>query len=119
MRGNHREWELDAACREYPTEIFFGDSRGWSRENQRAIDLACNNCAVKGECLEAALWEEQGLQRSDRFGIRGGMSANQRHLHWLKLLERGAGWCGKELHIMERNEEECLKCRREAMRKTA
>lgn len=117
MRGNHREWELDAACREYPTEIFFGDE-GWTTDNQMAVDLVCSVCPVRQECLEAALWEERDAVKR-RHGIRGGMSANQRHAYWLKLLERGAGWCGRELHIMERNEEECLNCRREAMRKTA
>lgn len=119
MRGNHRGWELDAACREYPTEIFFGDTKGWSAENSDAIKYVCGGCPVRQECLEAALWEEQGLKRNERYGIRGGMSARQRHIHWIRLIERGAGWCGKQLHIMEREDEECSECRKEALRKPA
>ena len=117
MRGNHREWELDAACREYPTEIFFGDTRGWSAENKRAIKYVCGGCPVSRECLEAALAEEQ--DEPERYGIRGGMTANQRKKYWNELVNRRAGWCGKGLHIMELTEEECPECRREAMKKPA
>jgi WhiB family redox-sensing transcriptional regulator len=42
------QWRHNAACREYPTEWWFGRDRIRARE-------ICRACAVQEECLEYAL----------------------------------------------------------------
>lgn len=108
-------WTIDAACVEYPTEIFFNDNQGWTAENKMAIKLACNNCAVKLECLESALAEEQDTH-SMRFGIRGGMGARERERLWSALLARRAGWCSNGRHIVEIDDEGCVRCSLESQK---
>ena len=43
-------WRLDAACRQHPTEWWFGNTR----ERIRA-GAVCRGCEVRTECLEYAL----------------------------------------------------------------
>lgn len=103
------DWVADAACVEYPTELFFNDGFAANAENRLAIKIACAGCAVRLECLESALQEEQGAS-TRRYGIRGGMSANEREVYWREAIARGAGWCAKQLHIVEHDEGECSQC---------
>ena len=61
-------WRLDALCAETDPEAFFPEKGGSTREAKRV----CNGCAVRTECLEAALTNDE------RFGIWGGLSERER-----------------------------------------
>ena len=61
-------WRLDALCAETDPEAFFPEQRGSTREAKRV----CSGCAVRTECLEAALVNDE------RFGIWGGLSERER-----------------------------------------
>lgn len=63
-------WENDAACQEYPPELFFDD--GMIEEAK----AACAGCLVRAECLAYALAIEENQQ--DIFGVWGGMAASER-----------------------------------------
>lgn len=103
-------WADSAACIEYPTEIFFSDTRGSNGENRLAIRLICAHCPVRNECLESALAEEQDAT-THRYGVRGGMTAHEREMYWKQLIDRRAGWCPSGKHIVE-YEQECDQCNR-------
>ena len=108
-------WRIDAECQNYPTEMFFGEVYGW--DAPMVIKATCNRCPVRQECLDAALWEEQDTPTT-RFGIRGGMTWKQRANFWRALINRRAGWCQMNMHIVEADETECQQCIQE-QRKTA
>jgi WhiB family redox-sensing transcriptional regulator len=61
-------WRLDALCAETDPEAFFPEQGGSTREAKRV----CGGCAVRIECLEAALGNDE------RFGIWGGLSERER-----------------------------------------
>lgn len=82
------EWTERAACRGVAVDVFF--RAGGCGCNREAIAL-CADCAVRVECLEAAL-EVEHQARSERFGIRGGLTADQRH----DLMRERRGWAQVE-----------------------
>jgi len=61
-------WRLDALCAETDPEAFFPEKGGPTREAKRV----CTGCAVRLECLEYA------LSNDERFGIWGGLSERER-----------------------------------------
>jgi WhiB family transcriptional regulator, redox-sensing transcriptional regulator len=61
-------WRLDALCAETDPEAFFPEKGGSTREAKRV----CSGCAVRTECLEYA------LANDERFGIWGGLSERER-----------------------------------------
>jgi WhiB family transcriptional regulator, redox-sensing transcriptional regulator len=61
-------WRLDALCAETDPEAFFPEKGGSTREAKRV----CVGCAVRIECLEFA------LANDERFGIWGGLSERER-----------------------------------------
>ena len=61
-------WRLDALCAETDPEAFFPEKGGSTREAKRV----CGGCAVRDECLESALTNDE------RFGIWGGLSERER-----------------------------------------
>jgi WhiB family redox-sensing transcriptional regulator len=61
-------WRLDALCAETDPEAFFPEKGGSTREAKRV----CSGCAVRAECLEYA------LANDERFGIWGGLSERER-----------------------------------------
>jgi WhiB family transcriptional regulator, redox-sensing transcriptional regulator len=61
-------WRLDALCAETDPEAFFPEKGGSTREAKRV----CGGCAVREECLEYALGNDE------RFGIWGGLSERER-----------------------------------------
>ena len=69
-------WRLDALCAETDPEAFFPEKGGSTREAKRV----CSGCAVRDECLESA------LANDERFGIWGGLSERERRR--LRLLRR-------------------------------
>ena len=71
------EWRLDALCAETDPEAFFPEKGGSTREAKRV----CTGCAVRAECLESALTNDE------RFGIWGGLSERERRR--LRLQRRG------------------------------
>jgi WhiB family redox-sensing transcriptional regulator len=61
-------WRLDALCAETDPEAFFPEKGGSTRDAKRV----CTGCAVRVECLESA------LSNDERFGIWGGLSERER-----------------------------------------
>jgi WhiB family transcriptional regulator, redox-sensing transcriptional regulator len=61
-------WRADALCAETDPEAFFPEKGGSTREAKRV----CVGCAVRTECLEFA------LDNDERFGIWGGLSERER-----------------------------------------
>ena len=61
-------WRLEALCAETDPEAFFPEKGGSTREARRV----CGGCAVREECLEYALGNDE------RFGIWGGLSERER-----------------------------------------
>ena len=61
-------WREDALCAETDPEAFFPEKGGSTREAKRV----CVGCAVRMECLEYA------LSNDERFGIWGGLSERER-----------------------------------------
>ena len=57
----------------------FTDSWAVPSEDQGAALSMCLACPVASECLEAALMEEGSMQAAGRFGLRGGMTPEQRY----------------------------------------
>jgi len=66
--GEAAEWMLDARCLDADPEAFFPEKGGSTREAKRI----CGSCAVREECLDYALANEE------RFGIWGGLSERER-----------------------------------------
>lgn len=69
------DWQSDALCAQTDPEAFFPEKGGSTRDAKRI----CNECDVRGQCLEYA------LSNDERFGIWGGLSERERR----KLKRRG------------------------------
>jgi hypothetical protein len=67
------DWQERAACRGRDPTWWFG-----SPFEQSVAISVCRSCAVRAECLHAALVKEDGLRAAERFGVRGGVLAGQR-----------------------------------------
>jgi WhiB family redox-sensing transcriptional regulator len=63
-----QEWQRSGLCAQTDPEAFFPEKGGSTREAKRI----CQGCAVRDECLEYALSNEE------RFGIWGGLSERER-----------------------------------------
>lgn len=63
-----QNWELESNCYGMDPE-YFHPKRG---EDIKPIKEVCVGCDVKAECLVTA------LRRSDKIGIKGGLSGNER-----------------------------------------
>ena len=63
-----QEWQEQALCAQTDPEAFFPEKGGSNREAKRI----CQACAVRDECLEYALLNDE------RFGIWGGLSERER-----------------------------------------
>ncbi|MDX3587317.1 WhiB family transcriptional regulator [Streptomyces europaeiscabiei] len=76
------DWRDASACRDINDDTFFpqpGDTRG--TEKAKAI---CAGCPVRRTCLETALAEEGGRTKDNRFGVRGGLTHNQRYTEYTR-----------------------------------
>lgn len=62
-------WEVRAACRSYPADIWFTDVA-------LAVAVCRDECPVREQCLGLAMRHEQ--RSAGRFGVWGGLTANQR-----------------------------------------
>jgi hypothetical protein len=65
------------ACRETDPEVFFPNP-GDTRRTNIAKEF-CAACPVRRACLEAALAEEGGRTKDNRYGVRGGLTHGQRY----------------------------------------
>ena len=66
-------WRHDAACRQFPTELFFPIGHGPRAQAQASqAKTICNECPVRVECLDYA------LTTNAQFGVFGGMSEDER-----------------------------------------
>lgn len=86
------DWMFDAACRDVEDpDMFFPEWSGHlilprgSRyaQHQASCGLCraravCGECPVSRECLRDALRDEEGRSRMSRFGIRAGLTPEQR-----------------------------------------
>ena len=66
-------WRQDAACRDFPTDLFFPIGHGPRAQAQASqAKMICNECPVRVECLDYA------LTTNAQFGVFGGMSEDER-----------------------------------------
>lgn len=65
---NELQWQERALCAQTDPEAFFPEKGGSTREAKRV----CLSCAVRVECLDYA------LANDERFGIWGGLSERER-----------------------------------------
>lgn len=61
-------WQDQALCAQTDPEAFFPEKGGSTRDAKRI----CQSCAVRAQCLEYA------LENDERFGIWGGLSERER-----------------------------------------
>lgn len=69
-------WQTQALCAQTDPEAFFPEKGGSTRDAKKV----CGSCAVRAQCLEYA------LKNDERFGIWGGMSERERR----RLRKQGA-----------------------------
>lgn len=69
-------WWNEALCAEIGPDIFCQDDGPGT--DYTLARQACALCPVSAECLEAALAEEAGTGKDDRYGMRGGKTPTQR-----------------------------------------
>lgn len=116
------EWRSLAACRDYPTAMFFTD-RGESVNHAKAV---CADCAVRAECLAESCLPGQ----VERIGIWGGMSERERRMYRSRLRRLGLtapkpverDICGSEAGYgahRRHGEEPCVACKDGAVRANA
>lgn len=68
-------WLNKAACAEVEPEVFFHSVGA----NPFGLAFAiCRDCPVRGECLDAAMSAEAGVDVRRRFGMFGGMTPGDR-----------------------------------------
>ncbi len=70
-------WKFRAACVGEDPELFFDQSKPGI---QAALEV-CERCPVVTECLAEALHQEGRGGQYARYGIRGGMTPEQRFKH--------------------------------------
>ncbi len=68
------DWHTQAACRDMDRELFFPEHGETAQAN--AAKEVCTGCPVRAACLaDVMAWERPG----HRYGVVGGLSANERH----------------------------------------
>lgn len=76
----HPEWQRYAACKGVDPDLFF-HPRGTDEREMSVAKRICAHCAVRAECLAYA------LDNGERWGVWGGLSANERRR--MKRAKRG------------------------------
>ncbi|HLZ39029.1 MAG TPA: WhiB family transcriptional regulator [Mycobacteriales bacterium] len=80
-------WQDSAACRFEDRDLFFppDEERGrYAGFREAAAKQICRSCPVAGECLDYA------LRADERYGVWGGMSAEERERVRRRRRARGA-----------------------------
>lgn len=68
LAGVRPDWFDDRACIGVPTNVFYPDNR-----SRPIVALRiCDRCPVRRQCLQRA------LDNGEKYGVFGGMTANQR-----------------------------------------
>lgn len=67
-------WQLQAACRGMPTDLFVPDGHG-NRATTARAKAVCASCPVRAECLAYAL---AGDRLTGAAGVFGGLTAKER-----------------------------------------
>lgn len=85
------EWHHYAACADQFDSS--GNEDPWfpNARDKEAVDAArriCDGCPVRDDCLLDALMAEAAAARSDRYGIRGGLTGPQRRRLFDELRRR-------------------------------
>lgn len=105
-------WRDQAACHGEDTTLFYPEELP-AKERPRAesvVRTICESCPVSAACLEDALIHENGVGRSYRFGIFGGLTPAQRA--GLGYLPRTCVECGESFIPGRGNQITCAKkCR--------
>lgn len=66
-------WRRDAACRDFPTDLFFPIGHGPRAEAQaNQAKSICDQCPVRAECLDYS------LLINAQFGVFGGLTEDER-----------------------------------------
>lgn len=84
------DWRQQGNCSDIPpakTDPWFFPLGVWQGPNESRAGYAkalalCIDCPVQDACLEAAMTEEGPAAAGNRYGMRGGMTPNQRRLLW-------------------------------------
>lgn len=73
---NKPRWQMEAACRFFPSDLFFSVGTSDSaRADQERAKAVCRTCPVREECLDYALASNQ------EFGVWGGLSEDERRTY--------------------------------------
>jgi hypothetical protein len=70
------DWNDSANCATVGVDFMFPEHR--DNDGRRTAVEICDACDVREKCLNAALAEEAGKNRFNRYGIRGGCTPSQR-----------------------------------------
>jgi WhiB family redox-sensing transcriptional regulator len=70
------DWRPEAACRGIDPELFFSSdeivNKQERQEQEKAAKTVCARCTVRAQCLSYA------LEAGERYGIWGGLNAQER-----------------------------------------
>lgn len=75
-----KNWRLSASCRYDDPELWFPTSWTSASGKAQAAEAVriCNACPARQQCLDQAIDMEGGRTADNRFGIRGGLTPNER-----------------------------------------
>lgn len=68
--SSRNDWTRQAACADPDSVLMFPDE--WNKEAVAEAKAVCEQCPVREVCLDAA------MDRGERFGVWGGLSAEER-----------------------------------------
>lgn len=80
-RERGEDWRAARACDEWTAWLFFGPDHENARARRRReadAKQVCAGCRVKAECLTDILTVEGSLHAPSRFGVYGGLTAEER-----------------------------------------
>jgi hypothetical protein len=80
------DWQDSASCRQADADVFFSDAY----QEQQKARAVCVRCRSLLPCLTTGLADEERMPSGYRFGVVGGLRAEQRRaLHWETILHGG------------------------------
>jgi len=72
-----RKWMADAACKDYPPDLFFPAKGGTAVEQVEYAKAICASCPVLQDCRDFILVDHPRYE--DDYGIYGGWTPEDRH----------------------------------------
>lgn len=82
-------WRRDAACARPGNDPELWFPHRSDRQSEQAAKSICGACPVRIDCLEDTLTHEGNTLRTNRYGIRGGLTGGQRRYFYDRLIQRG------------------------------